>query len=122
LEVEVSWTNLPAELRCVRQVVRKARGSLRSTAGYIHDRCSDYMGPDHGEVVTRLVEAALDEMRLITAHPINRHRPYCHADRDGDCSWSGCPQLEAGEPEASGRHCPLDCDATVRMASAALRG
>jgi hypothetical protein len=32
----------------------------------------------------------------------------CHADRDGDCSWSECPQLRDGEPVATGRHCPLD--------------
>lgn len=32
----------------------------------------------------------------------------CHADRDGDCNWSQCPQLRDGEPVASGRHCPLD--------------
>ena len=33
---------------------------------------------------------------------------FCHADRDGDCSWSGCPQLRDGEPVKTGRHCPLD--------------
>lgn len=32
----------------------------------------------------------------------------CHADRDGDCDWEGCPQLRDGEPKKSGRHCPLD--------------
>lgn len=32
----------------------------------------------------------------------------CHADRDGDCMWEGCPQLRDGEPKKSGRHCPLD--------------
>lgn len=32
----------------------------------------------------------------------------CHADRDGDCVWSGCPQLRDGEPQKTGRHCPLD--------------
>jgi hypothetical protein len=33
---------------------------------------------------------------------------YCHADTDGDCTWEGCPQLRDGEPEKTGRHCPLD--------------
>ena len=32
----------------------------------------------------------------------------CHGDRDGDCSWSDCPQIRDGEPDATGRHCPLD--------------
>lgn len=32
----------------------------------------------------------------------------CHAHLDGDCYWERCPQIRDGEPEASGRHCPLD--------------
>jgi hypothetical protein len=32
----------------------------------------------------------------------------CHAQRDGDCIWGQCPQIRDGEPERSGRHCPLD--------------
>lgn len=35
----------------------------------------------------------------------------CHSNNDGECSWSGCPQLRDGEPNASGRHCPLDTNA-----------
>ena len=31
----------------------------------------------------------------------------CHAGRDGDCTWSGCPQLRDGEPKATGRNCPF---------------
>ena len=33
---------------------------------------------------------------------------YCHADSDGDCDWSACPQLRDNEPSHQGRHCPLD--------------
>ena len=32
----------------------------------------------------------------------------CAAGRDGDCVHAHCPQLRDGEPQASGRHCPLD--------------
>lgn len=32
----------------------------------------------------------------------------CHASRDGDCSWSACPQLRDNEPHSTGRHCPID--------------
>ena len=33
----------------------------------------------------------------------------CHADRDGNCHWlEGCPQIRDGEPDKTGRHCPLD--------------
>jgi len=35
---------------------------------------------------------------------------YCHAGKDGECSWEGCPQLKDKEPAKSGRHCPLDKD------------
>lgn len=34
----------------------------------------------------------------------------CHAMRDGDCAWEGCPQDRDGEPARSGRHCPLDTE------------
>lgn len=34
----------------------------------------------------------------------------CAAARDGDCSHAQCPQARDGEPNASGRHCPLDLD------------
>lgn len=33
---------------------------------------------------------------------------HCHAGSDGECNWSKCPQIKDGEPEKSGRHCPLD--------------
>ena len=35
-------------------------------------------------------------------------RERCHANRDGECDHKNCPQLRDGEPEKSGRHCPLD--------------
>jgi len=33
---------------------------------------------------------------------------HCHADRDGACDWTHCPQIKDNEPRASGRHCPRD--------------
>ena len=33
---------------------------------------------------------------------------FCHADDDGNCTWTDCPQLQDGEPAKSRRHCPLD--------------
>ena len=32
----------------------------------------------------------------------------CQSDCDGHCEWSHCPQLRDGEPDKTGRHCPLD--------------
>jgi hypothetical protein len=40
-------------------------------------------------------------------------RPFltsCAAGRDGECNDARCPQLRDGEPQASGRHCPIDHD------------
>jgi hypothetical protein len=33
---------------------------------------------------------------------------HCAADIDGECDHAKCPQLRDGEPEKTGRHCPLD--------------
>ncbi len=46
-----------------------------------------------------LVKPAVDEQRAKSGR--------CQADRDGDCSWSGCPQVRDGEPAKSHRCCPL---------------
>lgn len=32
----------------------------------------------------------------------------CHANRDGGCKHATCPQIADGEPDKTGRHCPLD--------------
>ena len=33
---------------------------------------------------------------------------WCKANRDGECDHKICPQIKDGEPNATGRHCPLD--------------
>lgn len=38
------------------------------------------------------------------AQPLTR----CAAARDGDCSHAQCPQVRDGEPNKSGRACPLE--------------
>lgn len=47
------------------------------------------------------VEKALNEI-------VEEEKKYCQAGMDGDCFWKKCPQIRDGEPETSGRHCPLD--------------
>jgi hypothetical protein len=47
-----------------------------------------------------LIRPAVDEQRRLSGR--------CQAARDGDCFFSGCPQLRDDEPNKSGRHCPLD--------------
>lgn len=54
-----------------------------------------------------------DEVADVTYGPEGQRidkRPgqFCHADDDGDCTWTECPQLRDGEPAKSRRHCPLD--------------
>ncbi len=54
-------------------------------------------------MMTRLLSVALS---LATeARPVAIR---CRADRDGHCFAPDCPQLRDGEPEATGRWCPLD--------------
>lgn len=48
---------------------------------------------------------------IAAALPTPAPEECCHAARDGDCEWEGCPQLADGEPAKSGRHCPLDTPA-----------
>ena len=49
-------------------------------------------------------------LRAFDADPRNAHLlgKGCHAGWDGECNWNECPQERDGEPEKSGRHCPLD--------------
>lgn len=37
-----------------------------------------------------------------------RRMTRCQSDDDGHCEFKECPQLRDGEPNKSGRHCPLD--------------
>ena len=36
------------------------------------------------------------------------YESFCQSASDGDCDWPHCPQNRDGEPDKSGRHCPLD--------------
>ena len=38
----------------------------------------------------------------------HRSNTLCRAASDGECHWPLCPQERDGEPQRSGRHCPLD--------------
>jgi hypothetical protein len=54
-----------------------------------------------------------EERRLLLLQFDNDHPELvgerCHASRgDVECFWALCPQELEGEPEKSGRHCPLD--------------
>lgn len=60
--------------------------------------CTFPLGSHHKHAVS--AKEALKQAGTVNA--------YCHADRDGDCSWQHCPQLRDDEPNKSGRHCPID--------------
>jgi hypothetical protein len=58
--------------------------------------------------VSALVELMGDGRSEAQRKPETMNGPeYCHADRDGKCRWPECPQVRDGEPEKSGRACPL---------------
>ncbi|MBD3762601.1 hypothetical protein [Rhizorhabdus sp.] len=63
-----------------------------------------------GEEASRLVESFATQQLAIAAD--RAANPdwvnFCRAQKDGECSWAGCPQLRDGEPARSSRHCPLD--------------
>lgn len=65
---------------------------------------------DANEAVKRGIHpidaARLALMRLVSRPTSTRLR--CEGASDGECNWEQCPQLIDGEPERSGRHCPLD--------------
>lgn len=56
-------------------------------------------------------------LKMLKDNQVTRHKDggvYLWSPKeDGDCAWEGCPQLRDGEPEATGRHCPLDSDSEV---------
>lgn len=60
-----------------------------------------------GSLPQKRIEGDAAEYKEIPFSIINM-KEFCHADSDGDCEWSECPQLRDGEPKATGRHCPLD--------------
>lgn len=66
------------------------------------------LSPDEVRVLHRFVCSQGDELQRLRALRAQLERLACHAQKDGDCSWEFCPQLRDGEPERSGRHCPLD--------------
>lgn len=43
--------------------------------------------------------------RLVLIADFSKH---CHAAKDGECNWGKCPQNRDGEPNKTGRHCPID--------------
>lgn len=83
---------------------------------------------EQGDYIARIVEVGRKLGPFKSTRPIDpeddpeldadgRPKPrYCSErhtmtrcqDVDGYCAWKGCPQKAAGEPAATGRHCPLD--------------
>jgi len=57
------------------------------------------------EIALRTFRLPLPRVRLDLA---GRRMTHCQSNDDGDCSWTDCPQRRDGEPQATGRHCPLD--------------
>lgn len=95
------------------------------------DRVVCYQASDHvnlfGPVYYRRLEDFVAEVEPgryrftpeLAYWPADRPRPvafeplpaepvvHCKAGRDHECNWRDCPQLRDGEPEKTGRSCPL---------------
>jgi len=78
-------------------------------ANYVHQDMGAYLDYlDMTSVSTK------EPVRFVHQHLLPKlamkvqNENYCHAGRDGECCWVGCPQLRDNEPVATGRHCPLD--------------
>lgn len=69
--------------------------------------CDLSAGPTARHLVDCLPHVVDVEPRRDPAH-VRPVWPGCHAGKDGECTWEGCPQLRDDEPAATGRHCPRD--------------
>ncbi len=63
------------------------------------------------EMLNKIEKANEPQPKLNKVEGLN-DRPWvphdhCHSDRDGECSWEGCPQLKDNEPYTTGRSCTL---------------
>ncbi|MBD3321204.1 MAG: hypothetical protein GF350_08935 [Chitinivibrionales bacterium] len=60
--------------------------------------------------VARYLLAVFDKWQAEQAegltHPVAAKPTECMANRDGECTHPGCPQVRDGEPKRSGRSCP----------------
>lgn len=59
-------------------------------------------------MTTKVLQAEIVSAGKLCGLPVAVRGQYCHAGRDGDCNWQHCPQNRDGEPELTGRHCPID--------------
>lgn len=67
----------------------------------------------HCRVINQNLVGSADDCEYCAATPVwmqDVEITSCQAGRDGDCIHPLCPQNRDGEPEKSGRHCPLDHD------------
>lgn len=67
-----------------------------------------YRNPNTGVVFCRPLTEFQERFEERPQGVYNRRGTRCQSAQDGECFWKECPQLRDGEPERSGRHCPLD--------------
>jgi len=61
-----------------------------------------------GMIVEGLAPVTREEYPLVTKQEPVKELTGCMAGKDGECYHRLCPQNRDNEPEATGRHCPLD--------------
>lgn len=95
-----------------RESLRLAEAADKALAGSLREKECRRSSIFHKTTAVRL---RCGDWKLPTTEPKPRKKlkvtlKGCHANRDGECSWDGCPQLRDNEPHRTGRHCPLDCN------------
>lgn len=105
-------------MKAVGEAIRRIYGGISGTTRFGgFDQCKvevEIIQPGHLQFPKLEEELRVQrEEGCVTLRPVDlsdipEGECYCHADKDGDCSWSLCPQKRDHEPELTGRHCPLD--------------
>ena len=86
------------------QLLREWRRATRAEPGATLGRKSPpALGEDPGRSSPLVAGGGLAAPVAVFPHRYGE----CRAGTDGDCSFAGCPQLRDGEPEKTGRSCPL---------------
>lgn len=92
--------------RAATACIEAASALLESLGEYV--RQSMDANPEWNTGIRAVREALADtEVIAMRRRALGITHNECHSASDGECDWSECPQIRAGEPAKTGRHCPL---------------
>ena len=96
------------ELVTLEQLVKASWRAGQGTTGPPTDREVKQLTDAWYATQRALLSYAMAETVLAPDPSVDEELQACVAGRDGDCTHGKCPQLRDGEPEKTGRHCPVD--------------